>query len=450
MDHRRHPAVVLAAIVGCAPPPAAPIAQRTELLAPLPEPAAVSTTAFTSVVVCERCHPNQVGEDNMLAQAARDPYFLAAVRRELQHRPSHATEETCLACHAPVGHAEDPRLTLDDVERGTSDAAKLARDGVGCLGCHARDGAGLRRDRTVDGLQPQPLDEAMRVMAKTSVVTHAVDCLTCHAVRIGNFLEQATALEWQASSRDKTCVECHLPRGEPQAYATRPPNAPVRDYYVSHAIRGGRTEGAARLDVARVAGGAVVTVENLTGHKLPTGFPTRRMWLHAVALDGDGSIVFESGSHRRGAVLVGGRGIRLDLPGVVLPHRTRIERVDQLAIWEAVPIDARGKPTHVLFDAVGFAKDDRIPPAGFVATAETAPIGVGDDPDFRAGSDAVTYVLPATTQRFEVELLYENIPPETVESYAPGDSPEAASFLATVQVKPIVLASALLQLQPAP
>lgn len=460
------------------------------MLAALPKPAAVSTQAFTSMVVCERCHanipmpmellggPSTDLRESMLVLAARDPYFLAAVRRELQHRPGHATEAACLSCHAPVGYAEDPRLTLEDVEHGTSDAAKLARDGVGCLGCHARDGAGLRRDRTVDGIQPQPADEAMRVMSKTAVVTRTSDmCRSCHTVRIGNFLEQATALE---AAGDKSCVDCHLTQVGPQRYSTRPPDSPERDFYASHYIRGGNTNllsaldgsdflgvpmtrgakvltesllrTAAELELARTADGVRVTVRNLTGHKLPTGFPTRRMWLHAVALDAEGSIVFESGSHRHGAVLVGGRGIRLDLPGVVLPHRTRITSVDQLAIWEAVPVDAHGQPTHILFDAVGFAKDDRIPPVGFVATADTKVIGVAGDPDFRPGSDAVEYVLPATAVRFEATLLFQSIPPETLESYRPGDSPEAARFLAIMKDPPMpaTIAAKSLQLQPAP
>ncbi len=31
-----------------------------------------------------------------------------------------------------------------------------------------------------------------------------------------------------------------------------------------------------------------VQVENLTGHKLPTAFPSRRAWLHVVVRDGSG------------------------------------------------------------------------------------------------------------------------------------------------------------------
>ena len=43
-----------------------------------------------------------------------------------------------------------------------------------------------------------------------------------------------------------------------------------------------------------------VRVTNLTGHKLPTGYPEgRRMWLNVQARDGDDVLIWESGCLRR-------------------------------------------------------------------------------------------------------------------------------------------------------
>jgi hypothetical protein len=52
--------------------------------------------------------------------------------------------------------------------------------------------------------------------------------------------------------------------------------------------------------------------------------------------------------------------------------------------------------------------------------------------------------------RFEIELLYQSIPPETLESYRASDGPEAARFLAIMDAPPLpqVLATAALVFDP--
>src|SRR5258708_40362333 len=46
-----------------------------------------------------------------------------------------------------------------------------------------------------------------------------------------------------------------------------------------------------------------VFVENLSGHKLPTAYPSRRVWLHVVVRDRNGQAVFESGDvHAAGSI----------------------------------------------------------------------------------------------------------------------------------------------------
>jgi hypothetical protein len=196
---------------------------------------------------------------------------------------------------------------------------------------------------------------------------------------------------------------------------------------------------------ARRSDELLVTVHNHSGHKLPTGYPSRRMWLHVLIEDRAGSRLFESGAHRAGA-LIDAAGRRLDGAGVILPHRDRLEALGPgaapaaVVVWEAVPVDAAGRRTHALTGAVRFGKDDRILPLGWRANhpdaALAAPIGLEGDLDFAAGQDTVTIALPPGAARVTVELLYQAITPETIESYHASDGAEARRFLAVTAVAP--------------
>jgi len=505
------------------------------MLAALPKPVATFTDKFASVVICDRCHtPGETAmrdtkgvdispvtevQAGMMSLAARDPYYLAALRREIDANPGAKTaiEATCTRCHAPVGFAEsNGALSLDDLLTGTSDAAALGREGVGCAGCHALDPAGLgedssftgaqplRGERIAFGLLPQPLGEVMKQMSGTTPKpsAHMAEsrlCASCHTVLVHRLdptgqpigveiPEQTTFLEWRASSyvSTRTCQGCHMPTSEDELgqgppietpFSTRPPDSPPRKGYRRHTLRGGNSYllrrlaevptwlnaatkpellraaadatdvflgSAAELTVERIdKTSAKIAIVNRTGHKLPTGYPTRRVWLHVTVRDAKGKIIAEWGAHKDGALI--DRGKRIDGPGVILPHRSKLDGPGQAIVWESVPVDAQGKRTHLLLGTAAIIKDNRILPAGWKPAhpdaARTKPIGVVD-PDFVAGQDTIEIGFPAGAATLELELLYQPIPPETIESYAKQDSKEAARFLAIVAAPPtpVVLA----------
>ncbi|MBX3159962.1 MAG: hypothetical protein KF773_28595 [Deltaproteobacteria bacterium] len=526
----------IALVAACSSPAQPPVhrggaGSAAPMLAALPKPEAVATAAFVSVAPCARCHGpaekamrDAQGRDispvtdsaaTVMALSARDPYYLAAFRRELLANPGAAAQitATCIRCHAPVGFAEDARLTLDDLERGTSDAAVLGREGAGCAGCHAQPPEGLgteatftgraalRTDRVAFGALPRPEAEAMVTMVRTTPmradhVSESRLCAGCHTVLVhaldgtgapagDEVPEQATYLEWRnsdfqdetrpAGPRAQTCQGCHQPveQGLVTPFSTRPVDAPTRSGYERHTLYGGnaylldrlaaktawlnaaatpeqlrdaargtRTNlaKAARLALQRTGNTLRVTVENATGHKLPSGYPTRRMWLHVAARAANGRVVFETGAVDRRGALVDMTGRRLDGPGAILPHVDEIARGDQVAVWEAVPVDATGARTHLLLGTARFAKDNRILPAGWSDkhpdAPRTRPIGVAGDATFVAGKDTVTVKLPDGAAEVLVELLYQPIPPETIESYKATDSPEAARFLDVFDAPP--------------
>lgn len=334
-------------------------------------------------------------------------------------------------------------------------------------------------------------------------------CATCHTVFTpivdasgaptgGDFLEQAAFLEWSNSASAQGgawCGTCHLPAREGDGSPTSSPIAKypaglsVREPYGRHSFVGAnaymlrligdnlawtgsavpaselaaaadRSEAhvaeAAQLDVSELGleGDALrvaVTIENRTGHKLPTGYPTRRVWLHLVARDAGGDALFESGAYdARGAILGANGPLDVATPR---PHIAQVEGLDEVPIYEAVPLDARGAIANRPLAASRYGKDNRILPAGW-SDADPwidwiRPVGVSGDADFVPGSARVEYRLPSAAQiaAVEVELLYQTIAPEALDRIATVPAPAAVAFsemAATRPALPIRIATAAL------
>ncbi len=182
-------------------------------------------------------------------------------------------------------------------------------------------------------------------------------CGTCHTLFTpyldnqgqvaGEFPEQTPFLEWLASdypASGKSCQSCHIPAlDEAIKISSLPMNAQPRQPYFLHHFVGGNTfmlnvlkangvelgvtadavhfdrsiertrtqlrNGTAALsgtaEVKNDAVSAVITVENLTGHKIPSGFPSRRLWLHVTIKDKDGHTVYEAGAWDANGEIIG-------------------------------------------------------------------------------------------------------------------------------------------------
>jgi hypothetical protein len=158
-----------------------------------------------------------------------------------------------------------------------------------------------------------------------------------------------------------------------------------------------------------------VLVENLTGHKLPTAYPSRRAWLHVVVRDNNGKAVFESGALNPDGSIVGNHN-DAD-PQQFEPHYSEITSPQQVEIFEPILKDSQGKVTTGLLSAVGFLKDNRLLPSGFdKQTAEKDIAVVGDaagDPRFTDKGSVVRYIVDTGSAsgpfHVEVELWYQPI-----------------------------------------
>lgn len=201
-----------------------------------------------------------------------------------------------------------------------------------------------------------------------------------------------------------------------------------------------RTATLAIADVSRADGVAsfAVTVANRAGHKLPTAYPSRRVWLRVVVRDADGTIVFRSGDFDEAGRLVDGTGAVLAserVGGPIEPHHRVIEREDRVQIYESVMAGVDGKATFTLLRAAGFVKDNRLLPRGWEPdgphAAETAPVGVAGDRDFADGGDTIRYrvrVVGAAPHRVEATLYYTVLSPRHAAELFEVDTPEVAAF----------------------
>jgi hypothetical protein len=325
-------------------------------------------------------------------------------------------------------------------------------------------------------------------------------CATCHTLYTpyldaagqiaGEFPEQMPYLEWLASgyADSISCQDCHMPlaQGGVQLSIT---GGPRRTPFYQHVFVGGNaymlevlesfgqdlavTASAEHFQDKRArtveqlqqrtaaivieeAGldGTTLTadlvVANRTGHKLPTGFPARRLWIHVTVQDANGQLLFESGAVNPDGFIAGNDN-DTD-PGAYEPHYLIVEDPSQVQIYEAIMGDTEGAVTTILLKGAGYLKDNRLLPMGFDKSAAQADIAVygaaAKDRDFAGSSDRVRYVVDLDSGlgpfTISAELLYQSIGYRWADNLRRYDAPEPIRFVGyyeQVSNHPVVVAS---------
>ena len=318
-------------------------------------------------------------------------------------------------------------------------------------------------------------------------LTDSAHCGSCHTLYtpaldanggyVGEFPEQTTYLEWEHSGFTKSCQDCHLPRAAGGVViSNRPPRLEPREPFWQHHFVGGNIYMANLLKVnADVLGvtadaqhfddtilrtraqleenTAVVTaqairsgdtlsviadVENSAGHKLPSGLPSRRCWLHVVVTDANGNTIFESGKPLAGGRIEGNDAEDPDPSTLPYePHYDTIFSADQVQIYEPIMFNTDGEVTYTLLRAAFYAKDNRLLPAGFdKATAHSDFAVYGDavgDLNFVGGSDRVAYEIDVAGAQgrlnITVDLLYQTLSQPFVADLAANNTDLVARFM---------------------
>ena len=311
-------------------------------------------------------------------------------------------------------------------------------------------------------------------------------CASCHTLItqafgpggnvIGSLPEQMNFQEWKHSAfyqEGRSCQSCHMPRADGPIRVSSVLGA-ERDGLSRHAFVGGNafmlrlmnrfrtalgveapavqieatarlTESQLRNETASIVvspptfdNGSVsfeVTVRNLAGHKFPTGYPSRRSWLHVKVRNGSGQTVFESGAITA-VGLIDGNDNDADARRYE-PHYATISESGQVQIYEAILGDSNGRPTTGLLSAVRYLKDNRLLPRGFDKAGASPDIGVyglaADDRDFADGGDRVKYQVPLPeglgAYQIDVELRFQPIGYRWAHNLQPVEGPEPKAFL---------------------
>jgi hypothetical protein len=160
---------------------------------------------------------------------------------------------------------------------------------------------------------------------------------------------------------------------------------------------------------------ADVVIRNKNGHKLPSAFPSRRVWVHFLVRDHNGRAVFESGALNPDGSIAGNDN-DAD-PSRYEPHYTEISSPDQVEIYESILGGASDHVTTGLLAGVHYLKDNRLLPDGFdkrTADHDIAVVGVAlTDPAFIGGRHRVLYSTRLGSAKgpftIEAELCYEPI-----------------------------------------
>jgi hypothetical protein len=482
-------------------------------------------SAFAGSDDCIACHSGltttagddvSIGYDwraTMMANSARDPYWHAAVRREVTDFPvaAAAIEDTCATCHMPMARfdaaAAGGRGAVFENLAPNALGHATALDGVSCSVCHQIDPANLGDPASFDGgfviARPEPfaarpsygpyaVDAGRRAVmqsaaeltpTESSHVQRSELCATCHTLftaaldesgrRIGELPEQVPYHEWRHSEYRDThsCQSCHMPElaedvpvaavlGEPRTGLSRHTfrggnsfmlgilskhrdelGVKALPHELDEAIREtraylGTAAAAVAIDSPLQRGSTLefdVVVTSTTGHKLPTAYPSRRVWLDVRVLDAAGTVLFESGAVRPDGSIAGNAND--DDPLLFEPHYAVIDSADEVQIYESIMVDRADRVTTGLLSAVRFVKDNRLLPRGFdkdTAPPEIAVHGeAGADADFGGGGDTVRYRVPVgdgAGLRVEAVLYYESIGFRWARNLAAYDADETRRF----------------------
>jgi hypothetical protein len=405
--------------------------ERSAVLAHLPfEPGNKGNAQAEDGVSCSVCH--QIGKEKLGTRESFNGGFVI---------------------DAPSANGEHPEYGPFAIDAGHQ---RIMRTSTG--GFHPREAAHIR-------------DSAVCGTCHTLMTT----ALGSDGKEIGSLPEQMPYLEWLHSDypSKSTCQSCHMPEVHGQVAVTSVLGVPrtgmrrhtfvagnffmlrmLNEYRSDLSVAALPSEMTSAVEKtiaflqsesARVSVRSVdvasnklkfdVFVQNLTGHKLPTAYPSRRAWLHVLVRDRNDRKVFESGALNADGSIQGNDN---DADAARFePHYREITSSEQVEIYEPILGDESGRVTTGLLTAVRYLKDNRLLPTGFhkeTAEKDIAVVGeAAEDPNFTDSGSLVRYSVPIGDGQgpfhVEAELWYQPIGFRWAHNLGKYEAPEPSRFV---------------------
>lgn len=417
---------------------------------------------------CASCHMPIQFQANKAA--GRDTEVFSTLPFTAHHNAEAADGVSCTVCH----QAQPAGLGSPASYNGNISYTPPAGTQPELYGPYAASARALAIHKSVTSLNTMETKHLGESGLCGSCHTLYTNTLDANGKAIGKFPEQMVYLEWQHSdyNEKQSCQSCHMPAvGDPAPVATL--GSPMHDDVREHSFVGANffmqgvfsehhdelsvlatpadltraandtrvflQSKAAELSISTpaVASGKLsfaVTVRNLSGHKLPTAFPSRRAWLHVTVTDASGKVVFESGKLNANGSIAG--NMNDADPAKYSPHYTAITSPDEVEIFEPILGDKDNHVTTALLTATHYLKDNRILPAGFDKKTASEDIAVrgkaAEDAAFTGGAATTHYAIPAKAGgpfQIKAELMYQPIGYRWAQNLAPYDSGETKQFV---------------------
>jgi hypothetical protein len=191
---------------------------------------------------------------------------------------------------------------------------------------------------------------------------------------------------------------------------------------------------------------AEVEVKNLAGHKFPTGVNFRRAFIEFKVQAGDKTIWASGQTDEWGVIgtLRDGKFAALSTEFFndkqYQPHHQKIEREDQVQIYEDLATDSAGNFTTSFLSLKNVVKDNRLQPHGWKNNAAGAENieskGTAADPDYNSGEgrDVIVYDIPLDAAgkgplNVSATLYFQSLPPYYLQRLTANSDKQAAQTL---------------------